>query len=187
MATDVGEVALSPTNTGDHPVGLPESPHAKVRTRALALDELLASEPAVDFMLLDTQGSEGADRRSRAPEFRGRALSHSLATADRLRPIAGGLGCSLAEVAVAWVLAREGVDGAAVGAPSGPQVDAWARAARVTLDAQALQEIAQATASHAGRARGGALRCVDGRFRVPPPYRKPRVDQPPTCRICRRR
>ena len=86
----------------------------------------------------------GDDWRLRAPAFREPALSEALETVERLRPIAARAGCSVAALAVAWVLAHDGVTGAAVGARSPDQLTAWAGAERVQID-----EVAQAAVSSA--------------------------------------
>ena len=60
-----------------------------------------------------------------AAEFTEPGLSANLALVERLRAIAGELGCSVAELAIAWTLAQEGVTGAIVGARRPDQLDAW--------------------------------------------------------------
>jgi aryl-alcohol dehydrogenase-like predicted oxidoreductase len=46
------------------------------------------------------------DFRSRAPRFQGKNLERNLALVDRLRAIADQRGASVAQIAIAWVLAR---------------------------------------------------------------------------------
>ncbi len=84
------------------------------------------------------------DWRRGAPQFQGESLEANLALVDRLRELAGTLGCTLPELAVAWTLAVDGVDGAIVGARSPEQVDGWVGAASVRLDEDALAAIAAA-------------------------------------------
>lgn len=82
------------------------------------------------------------DWRSGHPDFSGEGLATNLAVVDRLRAIAGEIGCTLAELAVAWTLAWPAVDGAIVGARRPSQLDDWAGAGAVELDARRLDEIA---------------------------------------------
>src|SRR5262249_32715739 len=51
---------LSPTNCGDHRVVPSEERRATRDVAAIVLDELLASEPQVDFVKIDVQGAEVA-------------------------------------------------------------------------------------------------------------------------------
>ena len=86
------------------------------------------------------------DWRRGDANFREPALSRNLALVERLRPIAGRIGCSLPELAVAWTLAWPGVAAAIVGARSPEQVDGWIGAAEVRLGATELDELAAALA-----------------------------------------
>ena len=87
------------------------------------------------------------DWRSHDPEFRGERLTRNLALADALRPIANGLGVSVAAVAVAWTLAWPGVTAAIVGARRAVQVDGWLPATQIELTEQDLATIADAIAT----------------------------------------
>jgi len=49
---------------------------------------------------------QNGDFRSRAPRFRGENLEHNLALVEALRQIADAKGASVAQIAIAWVLAR---------------------------------------------------------------------------------
>lgn len=82
------------------------------------------------------------DWRSGHPDFGGEGLERNLAVVDRLRAIAGELGCTLPELAVAWTLAWPAVDGAIVGARRPAQLDDWVGAGSVELDGARLDEIA---------------------------------------------
>ncbi len=81
------------------------------------------------------------------------ALSANLALRDALHDIGTAHGASAGEVAIAWVLAHEGVSGAIVGARSAEQVDGWIGASAVTLTAADLDAIADAIAT-TGAGRG---------------------------------
>jgi aryl-alcohol dehydrogenase-like predicted oxidoreductase len=95
------------------------------------------------------------DWRHGDPEFQEPRLSRNLDLVARLEPIAGRLGASVAELAIAWVLACDGVSAAIVGARRPVQVDGWLGAAAVQLDDEAMGEIAFAIAeSGAGGAEG---------------------------------
>jgi aryl-alcohol dehydrogenase-like predicted oxidoreductase len=76
-----------------------------------------------------------------------------LAVRDALRPVASRHGVSVAALAVAWVLAWQGVTAAIVGARRPEQVDGWIAAAGVQLSRHDLAEIAQAI-RHAGAGSG---------------------------------
>jgi aryl-alcohol dehydrogenase-like predicted oxidoreductase len=91
-------------------------------------------------------GLPAGDWRATDPDFTTR-LTANLAAADALRPIAGRHGVSVAEVAVAWVLAWPGVTGAIVGARRADQVDGWLGAGAVRLTGDDLDEIAAAIAA----------------------------------------
>ncbi|MGW0758320.1 aldo/keto reductase [Streptomyces sp. NPDC002814] len=78
-------------------------------------------------------------------------LAANLQLADALKPIAARHGVSVAEVAIAWVLAWPGISGAIVGARTASQVDGWIGAGDLELTAADLDEIGAAiTATGAG-------------------------------------
>ncbi|WP_040804750.1 aldo/keto reductase [Nocardia concava] len=78
-------------------------------------------------------------------------LTANLALVEALRPIAARHGRSVAEVAIAWVLAWPGITAAIVGARKPAQVDGWIDAATLELTPADLEEIALAIeASGAG-------------------------------------
>ena len=52
------------------------------------------------------RSTTGTDFRSRAPRFQGENLERNLALVDALRAVADGVGASVAQVAIAWVLSR---------------------------------------------------------------------------------
>ncbi|MCA1690841.1 MAG: aldo/keto reductase [Acidimicrobiales bacterium] len=81
------------------------------------------------------------DWRAGHPDFQGQAFERNLALVERLKVVAGHLGCSLAELAIAWTLACPGVDGAIVGARSADQVDGWIGAGSVPLGPEELEAI----------------------------------------------
>ncbi len=67
-----------------------------------------------------------------------------LAAAQRLVPVAQGAGLSMAQLALAWVLRKENVASAIVGASRPEQVHANAAASGVMLDAQTLAAVDEA-------------------------------------------
>jgi aryl-alcohol dehydrogenase-like predicted oxidoreductase len=96
------------------------------------------------------------DWRRRSPNFNEPALSRNLALRDSLRPIAERRGTTVAAVAIAWTLARDGVTGAIVGGRSPDQIAGWIDAGTVTLDDDDLDAIAravEATGAGSGPAR----------------------------------
>ena len=89
------------------------------------------------------------DMRLGRPEFAEPQLSKNLALVERLRTIADDLACSVAELAIAWALAQEGVTGAIVGARRPTQLDQWIGAGRLELSHEQLRTINDAVA-HSG-------------------------------------
>ena len=67
-----------------------------------------------------------------------------LAAVQRLRPIADGLGITMAQLALAWVLREDNAASAIIGASRPEQVDDNAAASEVELDASTLQAIDEA-------------------------------------------
>jgi aryl-alcohol dehydrogenase-like predicted oxidoreductase len=84
-------------------------------------------------------------RRSR-PRFQSPQVERALALVELLRPIADGIGATLAELAIAWALHFPGPSAAIVGARTPAQVDGWIGAAKLELGAAALEAIATAMA-----------------------------------------
>ncbi|HEX2274355.1 MAG TPA: aldo/keto reductase family protein [Acidimicrobiales bacterium] len=73
-----------------------------------------------------------------------------LAAVDRLRPIAEGLGLSMAQLALAWVLREPNVASAITGASRPEQVEQNATASGVTLDDDVLAAIDKALGDAVG-------------------------------------
>jgi len=67
-----------------------------------------------------------------------------LEAVQRLRPIADGLGLSMAQLALAWVLQEDNVASAITGASRPEQVSENAAAAGVTLDPSTTAAVDQA-------------------------------------------
>jgi aryl-alcohol dehydrogenase-like predicted oxidoreductase len=76
---------------------------------------------------------------------------HVLEAVGRLRPIADGLGITMAQLALAWVLRQPNIASAIVGASRPEQVDDNAAASGIELDEATLAAIAEATAPVAER------------------------------------
>jgi 1-deoxyxylulose-5-phosphate synthase len=74
-----------------------------------------------------------------------------LEAVQRLRPVAEGLGITMAQLALAWVLREENVASVIVGASRPQQVEDNAAASGITLDAAALGAIDDAVADVAVR------------------------------------
>jgi aryl-alcohol dehydrogenase-like predicted oxidoreductase len=87
-----------------------------------------------------------------ASQFIGRMLQDDvLQVVDRLRPIASGLGITMGQLALAWVLRQELVASAIAGASRVEQVDENAAAGDIVLDEATLQAIEDATGMAAQR------------------------------------
>jgi len=71
-ANESGPVTLhlSPVNRGDHRVLPTDEPRATIGVKAVTLDELLATEPRVDFVKIDVQGAEAAVLRGATETLR---------------------------------------------------------------------------------------------------------------------
>ncbi len=74
-----------------------------------------------------------------------------LEAVQRLRPVADGLGISMAQLALAWVLREPNVASAIVGATRPEQVDANVAASGIELDDETLRAIDEALAGVAVR------------------------------------
>jgi aryl-alcohol dehydrogenase-like predicted oxidoreductase len=79
-------------------------------------------------------------RRSTAA-FQEPKFSQNLALVDGLRKVADGIGCNLAELAIAWTLAVTGVTAAIVGARRPEQIDGWIGASDLELSSEVVDEI----------------------------------------------
>lgn len=89
---------------------------------------------------------EGSDWRSQASAFSGEAFRTNLGVVDRLRQFASDKGCEVAQLAIAWVLAQDGVDVAIVGARSDRNIERSLAAVEVRLRPDDLAEIERITA-----------------------------------------
>lgn len=111
---------------------------------------VICYSPMQAGILTDTFSAErvkkmaGDDWRPRSANFQTPSLEKNIALRDALIPIARRHNSTVASVAIAWTLAWPGVTGAIVGARSANQVDGWIGAAKLTLDAADLDEIALA-------------------------------------------
>ena len=88
---------------------------------------------------------EDGDWRGQATAFRGDNLSRNLAIVDDLAALAARRSMTVAQLAVAWVLAQEGVHVAIVGARSRKNIRAAAEAADLRLTADDLAELDKLT------------------------------------------
>jgi voltage-dependent potassium channel beta subunit len=77
-----------------------------------------------------------------ASQFMGRYLEDDVLQAvDRLRPIAAGLGITMSQLALAWVLRQQNVSSAIIGASRPEQIDENVGAAEIKLDDATLRAI----------------------------------------------
>ena len=81
------------------------------------------------------------DWRRGTPAFQEPKFSQNLALVDGLRRVAEDVECSLAELAIAWTLAVDGVTAAIVGARQADQVDGWIGASDLELSSDVVEAI----------------------------------------------
>jgi len=81
------------------------------------------------------------DWRSKSPIFRGESFGRNLAVVEHLKRLAQQDGMSVAQLAIAWVLAQPGIDVAIVGAHTPAQLEQTAQAGDIHLTQATLQEI----------------------------------------------
>lgn len=81
------------------------------------------------------------DSRHKSPLFNEPKLSKSLELVDKLKPIADGLGITLAQLAIAWALAKNEVTSAIVGARRPGQIVETAKAGEIELGHDVVNEI----------------------------------------------
>jgi aryl-alcohol dehydrogenase-like predicted oxidoreductase len=87
------------------------------------------------------QGSRATDEKGGADMIARYLTDDVLGRVQQLKPIAEEAGLSLAQLAIAWVLANDNVSTAIIGASRPEQVTDNAKAAGVELDAAALKQI----------------------------------------------
>lgn len=90
------------------------------------------------------------DRRREHPRFQAEALERNLELADTLEALAAAKGCSLAQLAVAWVLSRGDHVVPIPGAKQRAHVEENAEAARIELSPDELARIDAASPRGAG-------------------------------------
>ncbi len=84
------------------------------------------------------EGSRATDAKGGADMIKGFMEDDTLTAVQGLRPVADDLGITMAQLAVAWVLAGDNVAGAIVGASRPEQVESNAAASGVTLEPDVL-------------------------------------------------
>ena len=99
------------------------------------------------------KNSERGDFRSRAPRFQGANLDTNLVLVERLRAVANMIGVSVAQLAIAWVIARAAVQQASVipliGARRRERLAESLGALNLTLSPEQVAEIEQAVPADA--------------------------------------
>ena len=90
------------------------------------------------------EGSRATDEKGGADMIRLFLNDETLTAVQRLQPIADGLDVTMAQLAVAWVLANDNVAGAIVGASRPEQVQSNVQASGLKLDADVLKAIDEA-------------------------------------------
>jgi aryl-alcohol dehydrogenase-like predicted oxidoreductase len=81
------------------------------------------------------------DWRSKNPFFLGESFGRNLAVVEHLKRLAEQTGMSVAQLAIAWVLAQPGIDVAIVGARTPAQLAQTAPAGEIHLSQATLREI----------------------------------------------
>jgi aryl-alcohol dehydrogenase-like predicted oxidoreductase len=81
------------------------------------------------------------DWRSRHPFFQEPQLSRNLAIVDGLRPLAAGLGLTVAQLALAWTLRHAAITSAIAGARSPKQIAETVQAGNVDLPPDVIDRI----------------------------------------------
>jgi aryl-alcohol dehydrogenase-like predicted oxidoreductase len=95
------------------------------------------------------EGSRATDEKGGADMVK-RFLSDDLLTrVQALQPVADGLGLTMAQLALAWVLQNKNVAAAIIGASRPEQVESNVKAVGVTLDAEVLARIDETIGSFA--------------------------------------
>ena len=106
----------------------------------------------------------GKDFRAFSPRFQGANLAHNLALVEKIRAIAGASGASVAQVAIAWVLAQGDDIIALIGARRRDRLDEALGALPLQLTAAQLAALAAAIPADAaagGRYPAAALEHLD--------------------------
>ena len=118
----------------------------------------LVYSPLGSGLLTGTMSSdtrfESDDWRAQASAFTGETFRHNLKVVDRLRSFAADKGCEVSQLAIAWALARDGVDVAIVGARSERNIERSLGAVDVALSDDEVAEIERIAAD--GVPVGGA-------------------------------
>jgi aryl-alcohol dehydrogenase-like predicted oxidoreductase len=81
------------------------------------------------------------DWRSKNPFFTGEGFQRNLAVVEHLKQLAAREGMTVAQLAIAWVLAQSAVDVVIVGAKNARQLEQSSRAGELHLSQTTLQEI----------------------------------------------
>lgn len=81
------------------------------------------------------------DERATFPRFQGDLFAQYLAVTDQLKPIASDKGCTMVQLAIAWILRRSEVTCVLVGAKNAEQVQGHLNAANITFTNDELQQI----------------------------------------------
>jgi aryl-alcohol dehydrogenase-like predicted oxidoreductase len=95
-------------------------------------------------MTAEPVAAKPGDFRGRAPRFQGENLRKNLALTEALRAVAKAEGVSVAQIAIAWVLARDPLIVPVVGARTRVRLEEALGALEVTLDADDLAAIERA-------------------------------------------
>ena len=110
---------------------------------------ILAYSPLSSGMLTGKYGAASTFdhdwRGTLSDVFREGEYEKHLTVVEALKPIARDAGLSLAELAIAWVLARDGVTTAIIGANKMEQLTQNLNAADIVLDEEILRRVDEVT------------------------------------------
>ncbi len=106
-----------------------------VLTHSALAKGLLAGKYGADYRF------PADDMRSESEKFQGEMLARFVATADRLKELAGDKGLSLVQLSIAWELRLSAITTVLVGAKNPGQVQEYAGGVGVTFNADELDRI----------------------------------------------
>ena len=125
----------------------PDVPLGGLLVEAVEVEQIVWSPLAQGILSGKYRPGEAAPSDSRAASgsmgafIQRRLLPRTLSAVQALRPVAEGLGITLSQLAIAWVLRRPEVSSAIVGASRPEQVAENAAASGVVLDAETVARV----------------------------------------------
>ena len=169
----VRHIGLSEVDADDDPPGARRAPDRRPADRVLAdlprgggggaahaagaghrHDRVRGAQPRPDLRALDRRPRAGpGDRRGLSPRFADGNVEHNLALVEALRRVAEAKGCTVAQLAIAWVAAQGEDIVPLVGARTRERLAEALPATELTLTADDLAEIEKAVPAGRGPRR----------------------------------